>query len=346
MNPTQDVLQTSLASARYHESIAVVIPCYNEEVTVAGTVKEFRAALPEADIYVIDNNSTDGTIQAALAAGAHVMLEPRQGKGNVVRNIVRRIDADIYVMVDGDMTYPADVVRSLIEPVVMKRADMVVGDRISNQSYASAAVRRFHGFGNDLVCGLVNRLFGAKTHDIMSGYRVMSRSFLATLPVLSEGFEIETEMTLHALDKRFKILEVPIVYKDRPKGSYSKLRTYSDGLLVLKSIASLFKNYKPMVFFSALASLIFLAGLGAGIPPILEYLQDRYVYKVPSAVLSAALMILSMLFFCCGLILDTVVRHQRENYELMLTQWTKLKAGSADAVGRGLGQAVTLQDSR
>ncbi len=310
----------------FRDRVAVVIPCYNEELTVAGVVKGFRTALPEAEIYVIDNNSTDGTVQAALGAGAHVLLEPRQGKGHVVRSIVRRIDADVYVLVDGDMTYPAEVVRTLVEPVLTGRADMVVGDRMSSQAYDSGAVRRFHGFGNRLVCGLVNRLFRTRLHDIMTGYRVMSRAFLATLPVLSEGFEIETEMTLHALEKRFKIVEIPIEYRDRPEGSFSKLRTYSDGFLVLKCIASLFKNYKPMVFFSGLALVVFLAGLAVGIPPILEYVRMRYVYKVPSAVLSAALMILSMLFFCCGLILDTIVRHQRENYELMLTQASKARA--------------------
>ena len=309
-----------------HDQIAVVIPCYNEELTVAGVVKGFRDAMPEAAIYVIDNNSTDGTIQAALAAGAHVMLESRQGKGNVIRGIVRRIDADVYVMVDGDLTYPTEIVRTLVEPVLTGRADMVMGDRMSSHAYDSGAVRRFHGFGNRLVCGLVNKLFGTKLHDIMTGYRVMSKAFLATLPVLSDGFEIETEMTLHALEKRFKIVEVPIEYRDRPKGSYSKLRTYSDGFLVLKCIASLFKNYKPMVFFSALAAMGFLASLAVGIPPILEYVNTQYVSKVPSAVLSAALMILSMLFFCCGLILDTIVRHQRENYELMLTQASRMRA--------------------
>lgn len=315
-------------SALSHDKIAVVIPCYNEEQTIGGVVTGFRTALPKAEIYVIDNNSTDGTINAALAAGAHVMLEPRQGKGNVVRGIVRRIDADVYVMADGDLTYPPEAVHALLEPVQCGRADMVVGDRMSNQSYDSGAVRRFHGFGNRLVCSLVNRLFRANTHDIMSGYRVMTRAFLATLPVISDGFEIETEMTLHALDKRFTVVEVPIEYRDRPKGSFSKLRTYSDGFLVLKSIASLFKNYKPMVFFSGLALTVFLVGLVVGIPPILEYLREQYVYKIPSAILSAALMILSMLFVCCGLILDTVVRHQRENYELMLTQ-NSTKARSA-----------------
>lgn len=318
----------------FHNRIAVVIPCYNEEQTIKGVVEGFRATLPDAQIYVIDNNSTDGTVKAALAAGAQVIVEPRQGKGNVIRNIVRRIEADVYVTVDGDMTYPPEAVRELLDPVLCGRADMVVGDRISNKSYDSGAVRRFHGFGNRLVCSLVNRLFGTHLHDIMSGYRVMSRAFLQSLPVLSEGFEIETEMTLHALDKRFNVVEVPIVYRDRPRGSYSKLRTYTDGFLVLRSIASLFKNYKPFVFFTGLSLLAFIAGTAVGIPPILEYFETHYVYKVPSAILSAALMILSMLFFCCGLILDTVVRHQRENYELIVTQSSKGKSHSLLLGGR------------
>jgi len=313
-------LSTLETSTLYRDNVAVVIPCYNEEQTVGRVIDGFRTALPEAAIYVIDNNSTDRTVEEASAAGAHVILEPRQGKGNVVRGIVRRIAANAYVLVDGDLTYPPEAILMLLKPVLCGKADMTVGDRISNNSYHTGAMRIFHGFGNWLVCALVNRLFHTRLHDIMSGYRAMSRAFLKTLPVLSEGFEIETEMTLHALDKRLKIVEVPIDYRDRPQGSYSKLRTYSDGLLVLKTIASLFKNYKPFVFFTGLALVSFTAGLIVGLRPILEYIESRYVYAVPSAVLSAAFMILSMLFFCCGLILDTVVRHQRENYEILLTK--------------------------
>jgi glycosyltransferase involved in cell wall biosynthesis len=304
-------------------SIAVVVPCYNEEKTVGGVIRDFMTHLPEAQIYVINNNSTDRTVQEALGAGAKVIHEPRQGKGNAIRTIVRRIEADVYVLVDGDMTYPAEAVRPLLEPVLSGSADMTTGDRISNNSYNDGAVRRFHGFGNWLVCYLVNSLFGTRLCDIMSGYRVMNRAFLATLPVLSEGFEIETEMTLHGLNKRFKLVEVPIRYKNRPEGSYSKLRTYTDGLLVLKSIASLFKNYKPLGFFCCLSLVTFITGLIVGIPPILEYFETHLVYKVPSAILAAAFMILSMLFFCCGLVLDTVVRHQRENYELMINFYAK-----------------------
>jgi glycosyltransferase involved in cell wall biosynthesis len=310
-----------------HDNVAVVIPCYNEEQTVGRVIEGFKSALPGATIYVIDNNSTDHTVEKASAAGAHVILEPRQGKGNAIRSIVRCIEADVYVLVDGDLTYPPEAVCSLLEPVFCGKADMTVGDRLSNNSYHSGSVRKFHGFGNWLVCSMVNRLFHTRLHDIMSGYRAMSRVFLKTLPVLSEGFEVETEMTLHALDKRLKIVEVPIDYRDRPQGSHSKLRTYSDGFLVLTTIASLFKNYKPFVFFTGLSLVSFAAGIVFGLRPIFEYIESQYVYAVPSAVLSAALMILSMLFFCCGLILDTVVRHQRENYEIMLTQYSKLASG-------------------
>jgi glycosyltransferase involved in cell wall biosynthesis len=301
-------------------TIAVVIPCYNEERTVGQVVSSFKKALPESEIYVIDNNSTDSTLERAQTAGAKVIRESRQGKGNVVRRIIRCIEADVYVMVDGDLTYPPEFVHALVAPVLNDQADMVVGDRISNSSYDSSNTRRFHSFGNALVCVLVNRLFRTNLRDIMSGYRAMSRSFLKCLPVLSEGFEIETAMTLHALDKRFKIIEIPVDYRNRPNGSVSKLNTYADGLLVLKTIASLFKNYKPLQFFSGLSCLAFIAGLGIGIPPILEFLEMHLVYKIPSAILAASLMILSMLFFCCGLMLDTVVRHQRENYELMMTR--------------------------
>jgi glycosyltransferase involved in cell wall biosynthesis len=317
-----------------HDNVAVVIPCYNEEQTVGRVIGGFRTALPGAAIYVIDNNSTDRTIEEASAAGAHVILEPRQGKGNAVRSIVRRIEANVYVLVDGDLTYPPEAARSLLEPVLRGKADMTVGDRISNNSYHTGAVRKFHGFGNWLVCALVNRLFHTRLHDIMSGYRAMSRVFLKTLPVLSEGFEVETEMTLHALDKRLKIVEIPIHYCDRPKGSHSKLRTYSDGFLVLTTIASLFKNYKPFVFFTGLSLVSFTAGLIFGLRPVFEYIESHYVHAVPSAVLSAALMVLSMLFFCCGLILDTVVRHQRENYEIMLTQDIKRANGKVLASER------------
>jgi glycosyltransferase involved in cell wall biosynthesis len=314
-------------SALSRDNVAVVIPCYNEEQTVGHVIGGFRTALPEAAIYVIDNNSTDRTREEASAAGAHVISESRQGKGNAVRSIARRIEANVYVLVDGDLTYPPEAVLSLLQPVLCGKADMTVGDRISNNSYHTGAVRKFHGFGNWLVCAMVNRLFHTHLHDIMSGYRAMSRVFLKTLPVLSEGFEVETEMTLHALDKRLKIVEVPIDYRDRPQGSHSKLQTYSDGFLVLTTIASLFKNYKPLVFFTGLSLVSFTMGLFVGLRPILEYIESQYVSAIPSAVLSAALMILSMLFFCCGLILDTVVRHQRENYEIMLTQYIKLVNG-------------------
>lgn len=316
-------------------SIGIVIPCFNEEQTIEQVVRGFRTALPDAGIYVIDNNSTDATAEKARGVGAMVIMESRQGKGNALRNIVRRISADIYVLVDGDMTYPSDAVKELLAPVLRGDADMVVGDRLSNLSYERHNQRRFHGIGNQLVKGLVNSLFHARLHDIMSGYRVMTRDFLEHLPLLSEGFEVETELTLHALDKRFRIVEVPIEYRDRPVGSVSKLRTFSDGMRVLNTIAFILKNYKPLFFFSILSGTTFAAGVMIGIPPVLEFLEYQYVFKVPSAVLAASLMILSMLFFCCGLILDTVVRHQRENYELLLN---RCMVGRSRQDGRNISQ--------
>lgn len=300
--------------------LAVVIPCFNEEQTIGQVVEAFQSELPEAQVYVIDNNSQDTTASRARNAGAVVLREPRQGKGNVIRGIVRRIDADIYILVDGDMTYPANAVRELLNPVLRGEADMVVGDRLSNLSYDTYNQRRFHSFGNRLVRGLVNFLFGANLRDIMTGYRVMTREFLEHLPVLSKGFEVETEMTLHALDKRYRIVEIPIEYRDRPAGSSSKLRTFSDGIRVLSTIVFILKNYKPLFFFNLLSAAAFCAGITIGMFPVLEFVEYRFVRKVPSAILAASLIVLSMLFLCCGLILDTVVRQQRENYELLLNK--------------------------
>ena len=300
--------------------IAVVIPCLNEETTIETVVSDFRQALPDARIYVIDNGSTDRTAAVAESAGADVIFEPRRGKGNAMRRIVRSIDADVYVIVDGDSTYPADEVMKLVSPVLSDEADMVVGDRLSNRSYEDTNTRPLHSFGNRLVCGLVNRLYGTDVGDVMSGYRALSRWALENMPVLSEGFEVETEMTLHALDRRYRLLEVPIHYEERPEGSHSKLRTYADGMLVLRTIASVAKNYKPLYFFSWIAAISAAAGLLIGAPVIVEYLRYQYIYKVPSAILASSLILLAMLAFTSGLILDTVVRHHRESYELELNR--------------------------
>lgn len=300
---------------------AVLIPCYNEELTIAKVINDFKKELPSADIYVYDNNSSDRTFEIAKECGAIVKKEYRQGKGNVVRSMFRDIDADIYIMIDGDDTYPAEFVHSLIEPLLAGEADMVLGDRHSNGTYKDENKRPLHNFGNNLVKSLINGLFDADLKDIMSGYRVFNKKFVKTMPVNSAGFEIETEMTLHTLDKKFLIKEIPIQYRDRPEGSYSKLNTFSDGMRVLKTILWVFKDYKPLAFFSILSSLFFILSLFVGVPVIIEYFQTSYVSKIPSAVLSVGLMLISLISLFSGFILDTVVKQHRESYELFLNRF-------------------------
>jgi len=305
-------------------TVAVLIPCYNEEATIYRVISDFKAALPDAKIYVFDNNSSDKTIEEAKRAQAIVVSEYRQGKGNVVRSMFRLVEADFYVMVDGDLTYPASDVHSLLEPVVSGRASMVVGDRHSSKAYEIENTRRFHGAGNRLVRWLINKLFRVELKDIMSGYRVFSRFFVKTCPVMSDGFEIETELTLHALDKKFSLVEVPIGYKDRPEGSVSKLNTFLDGYRILKTILWLFKDYKPFLFFGFCSFVFFVLGWSIGVFPVLEYIQTSYVKKVPSAVLAASLEVLAMLCLVCGVILDTIVRQNKEAYELKLLNYKVL----------------------
>lgn len=242
------------------KKIAVLIPCYNESLTVEKVVSDFKRELPEADIYVYDNNSTDNTAELALKAGAIVRHETHQGKGNVVRTMFREIDADAYVMVDGDDTYPAEEVHMLLDPVLSGNADMVIGDRLSNGTYYSENKRAFHNFGNNMVRNLINRLFHGHINDIMTGYRVFSRRFAKIMPVRSEGFQIETEMTVFSLIMRMNIVEIPITYRDRPEGSFSKLNTYKDGFKVLVTLFDLFKNYRPMYFFFWIALVLFVIG--------------------------------------------------------------------------------------
>ncbi|MDO4634581.1 MAG: glycosyltransferase family 2 protein [Streptococcus sp.] len=301
-----------------NEKIAVLIPAYNEEVTITKVIKDFQQYLPEADIYVYDNNSKDKTNQLATDAGAYVTFEPRQGKGNVVRSMFREIDADYYIMVDADDTYPASEVDKLLQPLRQGRADMTIGDRLSNGTYSKENKRGFHDFGNNLVRNLINHLYKGNYNDIMTGYRGFNRLFVKTFAVLSPGFEIETELSIHAMDKRFKLVEVPITYKDRPEGSESKLNTFSDGIKVLKMIFSLFKDYKPLQFFSIVSSVLLVLGLLVGFPVINEFAQTGMIDKLPSAVLATGFVILSSLFFISGLILDTVVRQNRMNYELKI----------------------------
>ena len=299
-----------------YSDVAVLIPCYNEAVTIAKVVDDFRRCLPGADVWVYDNNSSDGTGQIARDHGARVRLEPRQGKGNVVRQMHRDIDADYYLMVDGDDTYPAEAAPALVAPVLAGEADHVVGDRLSNGSYGDENDRAFHGFGNDLVRWLIRVLYHFEYADVMTGYRAMSRAFVKTLPVLSPGFEIETELSIHAVDKRWRIAQVPIDYRDRPEGSVSKLSTFSDGAKVLRMIASLFKDYKPLGFFSLLALIMLVIGLCLGIPVIAEFRATGLVPRFPTAILATAFCGLAALLLACGLILDTEVKASRRDWEL------------------------------
>lgn len=303
------------------EKIAVLLPAYNEEVTIQKVIKDFQHYLPEADIYVYDNNSKDKTNQLAQEAGAIVRFEPRQGKGNVVRSMFREIDADYYIMIDADDTYPVAEVEKLLEPLRSGLADMTIGDRLSNGTYAKENKRGFHGFGNNLVKTLINKLYKGNYQDIMTGYRGFNRLFVKTFPVLSPGFEIETELSIHSLDKRFKLVEVPITYQDRPDGSESKLNTFSDGFKVLKMIFNLFKDYKPLLFFSIVSVVLFIFGLIVGIPVISEFARTGMIAKMPSAILATGLMILAALSFVSGFILDTIVRQNRMQYELSVYQY-------------------------
>ncbi len=251
--------------------VAVLIPCYNEEVTIGKVIDDFKRELPSADIYVYDNNSKDRTSEIALEHGAIVKKEFKQGKGNVVRSMFQEIDADCYVMVDGDDTYPAEFVHQLIEPIRNREANMVIGDRLSNGTYLEENKRAFHNFGNNLVRSLINGLYKSNIKDIMTGYRAYDKLFVKSIPVMSPGFEIETEMSLHALDKRFRLKEIAIDYRDRPEGSESKLNTFSDGFKVLRMIFTLFKEYKPLQFFSIWTVLFIVAGLAVGAPVLYEF---------------------------------------------------------------------------
>lgn len=302
------------------DKVAVLIPCYNEAVTIGKVVDDFKRVLPDADIYVYDNNSKDDTAAIAEDHGAIVRTEPRQGKGNVVCQMFREIDADYYIMVDGDDTYPAEAAPRLLEPLMNDTADMTVGDRLSNGTYGEENDRAFHGFGNNLVRWLIKVIYGYAFDDVMTGYRAFNRIFVKTMPVLSEGFQIETELSIHAVDKRFRITDVPIDYRDRPEGSYSKLSTFGDGAKVLRAIASLFKDHKPMAFFGWLALILIVLGLIAGIPVIAEYFQTGLVPRFPTAILAIALVICGALSFTAGIILDTVAKTGRKQWELFTYQ--------------------------
>ena len=297
--------------------VAVLIPCYNEALTIEKVVKDYRAALPEADIYVYDNNSTDHTDEIARKAGAIVRYEYRQGKGNVIRTMFREITADCYLMADGDDTYPADHAREMADLVLQRNVDMVVGDRLSS-TYFTENKRPFHNSGNVLVRRLVNTIFKGNIKDIMTGYRAFSPKFVKSFPVMSRGFEIETEMTIHALDKNLYVQSIPVDYRDRPSGSESKLSTLSDGLKVLKTIFKLYKDYRPMSFFGMITILLFLVSLALFIPVLIEYIETGLVPRIPTLVTSGVVLLLSMLSLVCGLVLDTVAKKHKQLFEVQL----------------------------
>lgn len=299
--------------------IAVLIPCYNEARTIEKVVKDFRAALPQADIYVYDNNSTDGSGELARAVGAIVRNEYKQGKGNVLSSMFRDIDADCYIITDGDDTYPAESAPQMARIILEKKADMVIGDRL-NTTYFTENKRPFHDFGNKLVRWLVNHLFRGDLQDIMTGYRALNRRFVKEYPLLSKGFEIETEMSLFALDGNYLVREVEVAYRDRPDGSESKLNTFSDGWRVLKMIVMLFRDYKPFLFFGILAAIAFILGTLLFIPILHEFRVTHLVARFPTLFVSIFLYIASLLFFCSGLILDVLKNNQRKTVELIVKQ--------------------------
>ena len=306
------------------DSIAVLIPCYNEARTVAKVVADYRAALPQATVYVYDNNSTDGTADLAAAAGAVVRKERQQGKGNVLRRMFREIDAECYLLVDGDDTYPAEAAPEMVRAVRERGADMVVGDRLSS-TYFTQNKRPFHNFGNSLVRFCINRLFGSQIKDIMTGYRAFSFQFVKTYPVLARGFEIETEMSIHAVERNMRIEKIVIEYRDRPAGSESKLNTYSDGLKVLRTIVRLYKNYRPFGFFSMLAALLALCSAGFMVPVVAEYFRTGLVPRFPTLIVCACGMVAALLLFISGVILSSLLTQDARDFEFKLQQAERWK---------------------
>lgn len=297
--------------------VAILIPCYNEAKTIEKVIRDYRDVLPQADIYVYDNNSTDGTDEIAAKAGAIVRYEYKQGKGNVIRRMFREIDADCYLMIDGDDTYPAENAPEMVQLILENKADMVNGDRLSS-TYFTENKRPFHNFGNVIVRALINRLFKSKVNDVMTGYRAFGRSFVKTFPVLSQGFEIETEMTIHAVDKNFLIREIPVTYRDRPEGSVSKLNTYSDGAKVIRTIFKLYKEYKPMAFFGICALVFLLIAAGFFVPVLIDYIQTGLVPRYPSMIVSVTAALFALISFLIGIVLDVIVKKHRQLYELFL----------------------------
>lgn len=295
---------------------AVLIPCYNEATSIEKVINDFKQQLPDATIYVYDNNSTDNTADIARRAGAVVKHEFRQGKGNVVRSMFRDIDADCYLMVDGDDTYPAENAKEMCQ-LVEEGADMVIGDRLSS-TYFTENKRPFHNDGNRLVRFLINKIFNNNIHDIMTGYRALSHTFVKNVPIISRNFEIETEMTIHALDKNFLIRELKINYRDRQEGSVSKLNTYLDGMKVVSTIFMMFRDYRPLKFFTIISALLLLIAIAMFVPVFIEYMQTGLVPRFPTLIVSGFIGIASLLTFFCGVVLEVITKKHKQLYELML----------------------------
>jgi len=297
--------------------IAVLIPCYNEGTTIGKVVVDFRSELPEADIYVYDNNSTDDTVEKAKKAGAIIGYERRQGKGNVVRRMLREIDANCYILVDGDDTYPVENAREMARMVLEEKTDMVIGDRLS-ATYFEENKRPLHDSGNRLVRSIINRIFHSDVKDIMTGYRAMSRRLVETLPLLSEGFEIETEMTIMALDSGLDIQHIPVQYRDRPDGSVSKLNTITDGCRILLTILKLYRDYQPLRFFSMIAVLLVVIATIVLIPVLTEYFQTGLVPRYPTLIVCGFVILFAMMMWVCGIVLEVMLAHQRQLRELIV----------------------------
>ncbi|MBP3325125.1 MAG: glycosyltransferase [Coprococcus sp.] len=301
------------------DKIAVLIPCYNESKSITKVVKDMKAVLPDAVIYVYDNNSTDGTDKLAREAGAVVRYARQQGKGNVIRMMFREIDARCYLMVDGDDTYPAEYAREMCDKVLNEKMDMVVGDRLSS-TYYKENKRPFHNFGNNLVRACINWLFHSDIKDIMTGYRAMSYQFVKTYPVLSQNFELETEMTIHAIDKNMQITHVVVDYRDRGAGSESKLNTYSDGMKVIKTIITLFKDYRPLRFFAGIAAVLFVLGISFFIPILIDFIRTGLVEKIPSLIVICFVILTAIICLFSGIILTTLVQQHKQDFEFHLHQ--------------------------
>ncbi|MCR4650452.1 MAG: glycosyltransferase family 2 protein [Lachnospiraceae bacterium] len=306
------------------DKIAVLIPCYNEEKTIAKVVTDARQALPEAVIYVYDNNSTDNTVKLALEAGAVVRHEYMQGKGNVIRRMFREIDAQCYIMIDGDDTYPCEFAGEMVEKVLEHNADMVVGDRLSS-TYFDENKRPFHNFGNSLVRKSINKLFDCDIKDIMTGFRAFSYQFVKTFPVMSKGFEIETEMTIHAVNNCMQVENVIVEYRDRPEGSVSKLNTYSDGIKVIFTIVRLFREYRPLKFFAGLSIILMLLSVGFFIPVFIDFLETGLVAKFPTLIVCGFVALAAVQSVFAGLILDNIAKRNRKDFEMELLSLEKDK---------------------